>query len=170
MMTSTTRPAGWWFLGVARIVMGYMWYEQTLWKLPPNWGGPGGLRHWVEMSGQYAVPWYRSFVNGFVLPNFGLFAPLVWAGETVIAITLASGFLGRFGGLLSALMGINLLLANGRLPNEWYWSYVFIALFGFTFFFTRAGRYLGVDALMIRRVENLAMRRPRLGRVLLWLM
>ena len=47
---------------------------------------------------------------------------------------------------------------------------LFIALFGFTFFFTRAGRYLGVDALLIPRVEKLAARWPRLGRVLLWLM
>jgi hypothetical protein len=147
-----------------------MWYQQTLWKWPPNWGGPGGLRYWVELSGQYAVPWYRSFVNGVVLPHFDLFAPQVWAGETTIAITLGFGLFGRLGGLLSGLMGINLLFANGRLPGEWYWSYVFIALLGFIFFSTRAGRYLGVDQWLVPRVEKLGEARPMLARVLLWLM
>src|SRR5258708_21711752 len=114
-MTTTTakdpaRPAGWWFLGAARIVVGYMWFQQTLWKLPPDWGGPGGLRRWVETAGIYAVPWYRTFVNSIVLPHFDLFAPQVWAVETLIALTLVFGVCGRFCGLLIGLLVIHLYL------------------------------------------------------------
>jgi hypothetical protein len=144
-----------------------MWFQQTLWKLPPDWGGPGGLRFWIEQSGTYATPWYRAFVNGVVLPNFGLFAPQVWLGETVIAISLLFGVFGRFGGVLCAVMGINLYFANSKIPHEWYWSYLFIAMLGAVFASTRAGRYVGVDRYLVPRLERLAEKRPRLGKFLL---
>ncbi len=161
------RPAGWWALAASRVIVGYMWYQQTLWKLPPDWGGAGGLRHWVEESGKYAVPWYRAFVNGVVLPNFSLFAPQVWLGETFIAISLVFGVFTRLGGALCFLMGVNLYLANSKIPHEWYWSYVFIALLGAIYGATRAGRYVGVDQLLVPRIERLGETHPRLGKILL---
>jgi uncharacterized membrane protein YphA (DoxX/SURF4 family) len=160
------RPAEGWVLGVTRVVVGYMWFQQTLWKLPPSWGG---LRFWVEESGKYAVPWYRAFVNGVVLPHFDLFAPQVWLGETVIAISLIFGVFGRLGGVLCFLMGVNLYLANSRDPGEWFWSYVFIALLGAVFAATHAGRYLGVDQLLVPRLEHLRDNGSKLGALLLTL-
>jgi hypothetical protein len=158
------KPQGWWVLGAARIVVGYMWYQQTLWKLPPGWGG---LRFWVEQSGRYAAHWYRAFVNGVVLPHFDLFAPQVWLGETVIAVSLVFGLFGRLGGTLCLLMGINLYLANSRIPGEWSWSYVFIALLGAVFAATRAGRYVGVDQFLVPRLERLRGTHPALAALLL---
>jgi hypothetical protein len=160
---ATKRGAGW-VLGAARVVVGYMWYQQTLWKMPPTWGG---LRFWVEQSGKYAAPWYRAFVNGVVLPHFDFFGLQVWLGETVIAVTLVFGLFGRLGGVLCFLMGVNLYLANSRIPGEWFWSYVFIALLGAIFAATRAGRYLGVDHFLVPRLERLREKHPKLGAVLL---
>jgi uncharacterized membrane protein YphA (DoxX/SURF4 family) len=170
MSETKPRPDGWWFLPFARVVFGYMWFQQTLWKLPPDWGGPGGLRHWIEEAGTYATPWYRSFVNGVVLPNFSFFAPQIWLGETIIAITLILGVGARLGGLLAAIMSLNLYFANSKIPHEWYWAYLFMALLGGVFFATRAGRYWGVDQLLVPRVEALKEKKPRLGRILLFLM
>ena len=161
------QPSAAWFLGVARIVVGYMWFQQTLWKLPPDWGGSGGLRYWVELSGQYAVPWYRTFVNGVVLPHFSLFAPQVWLGETVIAASLFFGIFGRVGGVLCALMSINLYFANSKIPGEWYWAYVFLGLLGGIFATTHAGRHLGADRWIVPRLERLREKRETLGRILL---
>jgi hypothetical protein len=156
-------PASW-VLGAARIVVGYMWYQQTLWKLPPSWGG---LRFWVDQSGHYATPWYRAFVNGVVLPHFDFFAAQIWLGETVIAISLFFGLFARLGGILCFLMGINLYLANSRIPGEWPWSYTFIALLGAIFAATRAGRHFGVDRFLVPRLETLREKSPRLGGLLL---
>lgn len=156
-------PASW-VLAAARVVVGYMWYQQTLWKLPPSWGG---LRFWVEQSGRYATPWYRAFVSGVVLPHFDFFAAQVWLGETVIAVSLVLGLFGRLGGILCFLMGINLYLANSRIPGEWFWSYVFIALLGAIFAATRAGRHLGVDQLLVPRLEALREKGSKLGGLLL---
>jgi uncharacterized membrane protein YphA (DoxX/SURF4 family) len=166
----TARPVGWWALAAARVVVGYMWYGQTLWKLPPDWGGPGGLRHWVEESGKYAVPWYRAFVNDVVLPHFGFFAPQVWLGETVIAISLFFGLFTRLGGTLCFVMGVNLYYANSKVPHEWYWSYVFIVLLGGIFAGTRAGRQFGLDRFLVPRFERLANEpgaRGKIGTILL---
>jgi TQO small subunit DoxD len=162
--TTTVKPASKLVLAAARVVVGYMWYEQTLWKQPPSWGG---LRFWVEQSGRYATPWYRSFVNGVVLPHFGLFAPQVWFGETIIAVSLVFGLFGRLGGILCFLMGINLYLANSRIPGEWSWSYVFIALLGAVFAATRAGRCFGIDQLLVPRLQRLLESHPKLGGLLL---
>lgn len=170
MAAQLNRPEGARFMAIARVIVGYMWFQQTLWKLPPDWGGPGGLRHFMEEAGTYAVPWFRAFVNGVVLPHFGLFAPQVWAGETVIAISLVFGLFGRLGGIMAGVMGINLYFAQSRVPGEWYWTYVFIALLGFIFGFSRAGRVWGLDALLVPRVTKLSAERPRLARVVLWLM
>jgi hypothetical protein len=144
-----------------------MWFQQTLWKLPPDWGGEGGLRHWIEESGTYATPWYRAFVNSVVLPHFSLFAPQVWLGETVIAVCLVFGVFGRLGGALSALMGLNLYFANSKIPHEWYWSYLFIALLGGIFAATHAGRHLGLDHFLVPRLEKLRDKHEKLGKILL---
>jgi hypothetical protein len=159
-----TRSPASWVLPAARIVVGYMWYQQTLWKLPPSWGG---LRFWVDQSGHYATPWYRAFVNDVVLPHFDFFAAQVWFGETVIAVSLVFGVFGRLGGILCFLMGINLYLANSRIPGEWFWGYVFIALLGAIFAATRAGRHLGVDRFLVPRLEALRERRPKIAGLLL---
>jgi thiosulfate dehydrogenase [quinone] large subunit len=149
-----------------------MWFQQTLWKLPPDYGGPGGLRHWVEdLAGKYALyGWYRTFVNEVVLPNFSLFAFQVWAGETLIAVTLFFGVAGRLGGLLGGIMGLNLYIAMSKAPHEWYWSYLFMSLLCFIFFFTRAGRFLGVDQILAPKVDAAAEKGNKAARVLRLLM
>jgi hypothetical protein len=162
--SAAAKPRGGWVLGVARVVVGYMWYQQTLWKLPPTWGG---LRFWVSESGKYAAPWYRALVNHVVLPHFDLFGAQVWLAETVIAISLIFGLFGRLGGTLCFLMGVNLYLANSRIPGEWFWSYVFLALLGAIFAATRAGRYVGVDRLLVPRLERLRQTHPKPGALLL---
>ena len=162
--SAAAKPRGGWVLGVARVVVGYMWYQQTLWKLPPSWGG---LRFWVDQSAHYATPWYRAFVNGVVLPHFDFFAAQVWLGETFIAVSLVLGLFGRLGGALCFLMGINLYLANSRIPGEWFWSYIFIALLGAIFAATRAGRHFGIDQLLVPRFEALREKSPKVGGLLL---
>jgi len=122
-----------------------MWFQQPLWKLPPDWGGQYGLRGFVEKSAEFSYPFYRAFAKDVVLAHFSLFAPQVWLGETVIALSLVFGLFGSAGGLMAFAMGVNLYSANAHVPGEWYWTYVFIALLGGVLSATRLGRYLGVD-------------------------
>src|SRR3954447_12894708 len=72
------------YLWFARCAIGGLWFEQTLWKLPPTFtdnpdGASGGLRFWMTQMGQYAAfDVQRAFVNDIVLPHFKAFAYQVW--------------------------------------------------------------------------------------------
>ena len=86
---------GW--MWVMRLCIGGLWWQQTLWKLPPTYtdnpdGVSGGLHYWVgEMVQHAAFGWQGAFVAQVVQPNFYIFAPQVYAAEVVIAISLLLG-------------------------------------------------------------------------------
>jgi hypothetical protein len=148
---------------MARLIMGAMWWQQTLWKLPPYYtDNPGvedsGLRHWIaEMVNNAAFGAQSAFVQKVVQPHFQLFAPQVYATEVFIAVSLTLGLFGRLGGLLGTLMAINLWLGLYRASYEWPWTYFFMALLMGTFTVFQAGRSLGIDAGLVRRYGS----RPR---------
>jgi uncharacterized membrane protein YphA (DoxX/SURF4 family) len=147
-----------------------MWYEQTLWKMPPtftdNPDGSGGLHYWMSEMVQYAAfkP-HGAIVNDLILPHFKIFAFQVWAGETFIAVSLMLGLFTRLGGLLGTLMAINLWLGLYNRPNEWPWTYFFLILLNGFFLFLRAGRALGVDALIASKTTS----RGKGSRVISWI-
>ncbi len=147
------------WIWVARVLLGSMWWQQTLWKLPPYYTTtPGvensGLRYWMEeLVKNASFDIQRDFVKNIVLPNFYYFAPVVYAVEVTVAITLILGLLTRFGGILGALFAINLWLGLYNSSSEWPWTYFFLILLQFTFGFLRAGRDLGIDAILARRLN-----------------
>ncbi|MGO9018331.1 MAG: DoxX family membrane protein [Syntrophobacteraceae bacterium] len=142
---------------MARIIVGGMWYQQTLWKLPPYYTDlPGvpdsGLKHWmIEMVNNASFSIQSRFVKEIVLAHFGVFAPLVYALELFIAISLILGVFTRLGAALGALMAVNLWLGLYRAPYEWPWTYFFLIVLQVTFAVLQAGRSLGIDAIIVRR-------------------
>ena len=144
---------------VLRFFIGCMWWQQTLWKLPPTYtdlpDGSGGLRYWVsKMLTGAALSWHNDLVQNVVLPHFLLFAPLVYAAEVFIGISLMLGLATRLGALLGALMAINLWLGLYRTPNEWPWTYFFLIVIQLLFVIYHAGRSLGADALIRERLRE----------------
>ncbi len=142
-----TGPQVWtWFM---RLVVGGMWWQQTLWKLPPTYEG---LHYWMGEMGKYAAfSVQAAFVNNVVLKHYDLFAPQVYFMEAAIATSLMLGLFCRLGSLLGALMAINLWLGLYRSPAEWPWTYFFLVLLQITLSVLHAGRSLGLDALLIGR-------------------
>jgi len=144
------------YMWLARFFVGGMWYQQMLWKMPPtftdNPDGSGGLGYWMgEMVKYAAFKPHASLVTDLVLPHFKPFAFQVWAGETFIAVSLLLGLFTRLGGLAGMLMAINLWLGLYNRPNEWPWTYFFLILLNGFFLVFRAGRALGLDALIAPR-------------------
>jgi hypothetical protein len=142
-----------------RLVIGAMWWQQTLWKLPPYYTdqpdkpfGTTGLANWMKIMGQYAsVPLQADFVNNVVLPNFYWFAPIVYAAELLTAVSLMLGsFVGLFG-IIGALQIVNLWLGLYSAPNEWPWTYFFLIVLQLIFASDHYGRSLGIDALIAGR-------------------
>jgi hypothetical protein len=144
---------------LCRFFVGTMWWQQTLWKLPPlytdNPSDPlnSGLHFWMTREGQSAAfPLLADFVNNLVLPNFYLFAPMVYALEVLTAVSLILGIFVRLWGWIGALQVLNLWLGLYNAEGEWPWTYFFLLLLMVTFAVHRYGRRLGLDAIILERV------------------
>jgi len=163
------------FLGLVRIAIGYLWYTQTLWKLPPSFGcdagkgvgdGNGGLCDWVGKEIAYPqYGFYKDFLTGVVAPHLGTLGWLIWIGEATAAVLLVFGVLTRLGGLLGFVQGVNLWLGLSSVPHEWYWTYIMLALVNLVLALTAAGRWIGFDAILHPRAAAAGRRGNPLGRL-----
>jgi uncharacterized membrane protein YphA (DoxX/SURF4 family) len=145
------------WMWIARLLIGGLWWQQTLWKLPPTYtdspdGISGGLHYWVGEMVQHSAFGIQSwFVEKVIQPHFYFFAPQVYMMEVIIAVSLLLGVCTRLGGVLGGLMALNLWLGLYRAPYEWPWAYFFLLMLQTTFVVLHAGRSLGFDALLVRR-------------------
>jgi len=154
-----------------RFFIGCMWWQQSLWKLPPTYtdrpDGTGGLRDWVaKMVDGAAFQIHSDFVQYIVQPHFLLFAPMVYAVEVFIGISLMTGTAVPLSGILGAAMAINLWLGLYHVAYEWPWTYFFLVVIQFMFVVQRAGRSLGGDALIARYQEGTPARHDLGSRIL----
>jgi uncharacterized membrane protein YphA (DoxX/SURF4 family) len=142
----TARSLGIWVL---RLIMGGMWWQQSLWKIPPNFDG---LIYWMKQMVEHAsIELQGRLVGAIVLPHIGLFGPLIYLTEVAIGVSLMLGLFSRLGGFVGALMAINLWLGLYSAPNEWPWTYFFLIVIQILFVIDPPGRRLGADALMTRQ-------------------
>jgi uncharacterized membrane protein YphA (DoxX/SURF4 family) len=144
------------WLWVIRVLIGCMWFQGTLWKLP--FSHENGLHYWTEqLAGRAAFVFHRDFVNTVILPNFDLFNPIVYLLELGFAAALILGLFVRLVGTVAALFTLNLWLGiyNQRPgdPAEWSWSYMFLIFLCATFAVLATGRALGADAWIRRHVS-----------------
>ena len=145
-----------------RVLIGCMWWQQTLWKLPPHYTdqpqepfGTTGLAYWMGLMGKHAaIPLQADFVNHIVLAHFYLFAPAVYGLEVLTAVSLILGCFVRLGGIIGALQIANLWLGLYSAPGEWPWTYFFLLLLMASFALHHYGRSLGIDAVIVARVKE----------------
>ncbi len=138
---------------LSRFLVGGMWFEGMLWKLPLPVGG--GLHYWTEQMGtRAAFEFHRVFVTDFLLPNLSWFGPLVFLAELMFSTSLILGLGVRFAGIVGIFFVLHLWLGIylPGAPAEWSWSYIFLALLMFLFTLHAAGRSLGLDAWLRRHV------------------
>jgi len=156
-----------------RFVAGSMWWQQSLWKLPPYYTdqpkepfGTTGLAYWMgEMTKWSAFPIQGRLVKDVVLANFYLFAPFVYAAEVFIGVSLMLGVFSRLGAFIGAAMAINLWLGLYRAPSEWPWTYGFLVIIQLIYLLHPPGRSLGLDALWRARDRGDASLWSRLIRI-----
>jgi uncharacterized membrane protein YphA (DoxX/SURF4 family) len=145
--------------GTVRLLVGAMWWQQSLWKLPPYYTdhpeqpfGETGLAYWMTLMGKHAaIPLQADFVNQIVLPHFYLFAPVVYALEVLTAVSLMLGLFVRLFAVVGALLILNLWLGLYSAPGEWPWTCFFLFLLMLVFALQQFGRSLGIDAILATR-------------------
>jgi uncharacterized membrane protein YphA (DoxX/SURF4 family) len=132
-----------------RVLVGTMWWQQTLWKIPPNFAG---LKYWMQQEADHAaIALQGELVRDIVLPNLAVFGPLVYLVELIIGVTLLLGLYARAGAMLGLLMGVNLWLGLYSAEGEWPWTYMFLVIIQAMFVIDPPGRALGADVLLRER-------------------
>jgi uncharacterized membrane protein YphA (DoxX/SURF4 family) len=149
--------------GLARlcILVGYLWFQQLFWKLPPTFAG---LYGYVVRESQHAIlPGYSALLQNTFLAGCSslsspagctAFVPLaacVWTAELLVSISLLFGLFTRFGALLSTVLSVQLYV--GLAYTEWIWTYGMLVLLALIFVAVPAGRRLGVDLWLAPRLE-----------------
>lgn len=149
-----TLPLFW--IALLRIMLGLMFLTTWGSNLLKGYYTPDGLsRFFTQVFPQSANPlsWYAAFVIHVILPMRGVFAPFQLAAEFLMGLALLVGLLTPLTSLAGIFFLGNLFLAT--FGHDWPWAYLMpISLLGVCGL-TRAGRSLGLDALLLRRLgEN----------------
>ena len=109
-----------------RLLVGLMWLENVVWKVPPDFGERGrtGLYFWTHLSVEFQVfkPFSRV-IEHVVLPNFTAFGWAVLMVESALAVLLLTGTAVRLAALLGIAQSIAIGLSVAEAPNEWPWAY-----------------------------------------------
>ena len=172
--------AGWlrvvtplWPLGLARILYGYLWWQQSGWKVPSDDFGRksgGGLWYWVHQEIQYpTVAAYKNFLVNVMIPHWTFFGWMTLITETFIATTLILGLGTRLGSLVAIGMAANITIGILNVPHEWGWTYTMLIMFPVLFLLTDAGRSFGLDAFVAPRLDRAAAAGSRLAWLVRWL-
>jgi uncharacterized membrane protein YphA (DoxX/SURF4 family) len=151
-------------IAIVRVLIGCMWFEGMLWKLPLPLSE--GLQYWTAQEAtRAAFEFHRDFVRDFLLPHLPVIGPFIFLAELTFATSMILGLAVRVIGVLAVAFVLQLWLGIYRPgdPAEWPWSYMFLAMLMFLFALEGAGRCLGFDALLRRRVPAVRDRKGLLG-------
>jgi uncharacterized membrane protein YphA (DoxX/SURF4 family) len=133
-----------------RVLTAGMWYLGTLWKLP--WPVASGFHYWLGASVKYSSFSLHADIMQIFLDHIALIQPEVYLLEVFFTASLMLGFMVRLSGILAALFTLNLLIGLYNDPTEWPWTYVGIICTHGMFAATHAGRSLGIDNLLAKRL------------------
>jgi TQO small subunit DoxD len=158
----TGRHLGIWLV---RVLIGCMWFQGMLWKLPLPVSD--GLQYWTEQETTHAAfEFHRTFMKDVVLPHMSLFGPIVFLAELAFAASMILGLAVRLVGVLAIAYALQLWLGLYGSPAEWPWTYMFLAMLMFLFVLEGAGRSLGFDAWLRRKVPAVRDGKGLIGRFL----
>ena len=148
---------------LVRVLIGIMWFQGMLWKLPLPVSD--GLQYWTEQeSTNAAFEFHRAFMKDVVLPHMAICGPIVFLAELVFAGSMIIGLAVRLVGVLAVAYALQLWLGLYGNPAEWSWTYMFLALLMFLFVVEAAGRSLGLDAWLRRDVPAVRDGKGLIGR------
>jgi thiosulfate dehydrogenase [quinone] large subunit len=153
-------------VALVRIGVALLWVQNLSWKNPPTFGRgaqPSGLYQFTRWAVEFPVfPPYRWLVEDVVLPNFTVFAWLVFTVEAALGAFLLVGLAARWWALVGVVQTLAISLSVLNAPHEWHWTYLMMLLLHVALFATAAGRYAGLDGVLRPRWQRHGGRLARL--------
>ena len=140
------------WIALLRIMIGLLfitqWYDNLVSGLyTPE--GLEGLFNYFFSTSEMPLDFYMQFVREVILPIAPFFTKFQLVTELLMGIALLVGFLTPLASLFAAFFILNTFLASWG--ADWPWSYLTILTILGILFMTRAGRSLGIDAILARR-------------------
>src|SRR5215469_12969439 len=125
-------------LALIRMFVGYLWFQQLFWKMPPDFRG---LYPYIIREAQHTIiPGYGALLQHTFLAGCSslstptgctAFVPLaacVWTAELLVSISLLFGLFTRLGAILATILSIQLYVGLAYAPGEWIWTYGMLVL------------------------------------------
>lgn len=138
------------WVSLLRIMLGLLFLTTWWSNQSKGFYTPDGLQYFFTQvfpqSGN-SLTWYAAFIDNIILPARGAFAPFQLITEFLIGVFLLVGFLTPYTSAAAGFFILNTFLAT--FGHDWPWSYVMILAILLVLFFTRAGRSLGVDGILV---------------------
>ena len=157
----TARHATIWLF---RTLIGTMWLQGSLWKLPLPVAG--AFQYWTtQITENSAFAIHGALTKTLFLANINILDPAVFLAETLMGAALMLGFGVRLAGLVGIAFTLNLWIGLYRVDAEWPWQYMFLVFTLGFFILDHAGQSLGLDALVRRTRFPLLSGPSLLGRV-----
>jgi hypothetical protein len=163
-------------LALIRIFVGYLWFQQLFWKMPPTFAG---LYVYIVGESQHTIiPGYGSLLQHTFLagcPSLSTpagcmaFVPLaacVWTAELLVCLSLMFGLFTRFGAILATILSVQLYV--GLAYTGWIWTYGMLVLLALALVAVPAGRRLGADQWLAPRLQA-AGQQHHIARIASWL-
>jgi len=140
-----------WYLSVLRIYVGYYLLAQGIRKYQRDFPKGDWIGRQIGDIGTLDIyPWYKNFLQNYVVPHSELFGYLVMLGEIAVGLCLLLGFLTRISACIGLFMLINYYLgpgmSRGGAPLAQQQTFI-IALV--LFVLANPGRTLGLDGLLL---------------------
>jgi len=140
------------WVSLLRIMLGLLFLTTWWSNQSKGFYTPDGLEYFftqVFAQSQNPLTWYAGFIDNVIIPARATFAPFQLVTEFLIGIFLLVGLLTPYTSAVAAFFILNTFLAT--FGHDWPWSYVMILGILFVLFFTRAGRSLGIDGILLRK-------------------
>lgn len=138
-----------------RLYLGYQWLQSGWGKLTGGFDAGGFIQGAIgKATGDHPAVqgWWASFLQGFALPNIGLFNVLIPWGEVLVGTALILGLFTTFAALMAITMNFAFMFSGTTSTNpQMVLLTIFILVAG-----ANAGRY-GIDRYIspyLRRIGN----------------
>lgn len=139
-----------WYLAVLRIYVGYYLFFQGIGKFQRNF--PKG--DWIgrqigDIASLDLYPWYKTFLQNYVVPHSELFGYLVMIGEIAVGVCRLLGLFTRLSAFVGMIMLSNYYLGpgtarGGAMLAQQQTFIIALAIF----VLAGPGRTLGLDGLL----------------------
>ena len=98
-----------------RFFLGTIFAVAVFAKLKAGSALPAMIAGFAQHAGTPIAP-YKAFVDAVVVPNAGLFAAMVVAGELYVAVAMLAGLTTRLAAAVAVFLLFNYMLAKGMTP------------------------------------------------------